>query len=63
MVPGDRESTSSARPELDSPEALRAATERLRALGIEDEVVFSCTSAEDLAARLGIQPAAGAPVA
>jgi hypothetical protein len=58
MAPGDVEPSTDPRPELDSPDALDAATERLRALGIDDEVVFSCTSADDLAAPPGIKPAA-----
>ena len=57
MAPHDVEPAATPRPDLNSPEALRAATERLRALGIDDEVVFSCTSADDLAAHLGIDPA------
>jgi hypothetical protein len=58
MAPHDRQPASEPRPDLNSPEALQAATDRLRALGIDDEVVFSCTSAEDLAAHLGVEPAA-----
>lgn len=58
MAPHDVELTAAPRPDLNSPEALEAATERLRALGIDDEVVFSCTSADDLATHLGIEPAA-----
>jgi hypothetical protein len=58
MVPRDVEPASTPQPELNSPEALRAATERLRALGIDDEVVFSCTRAEDLAVHLGVEPTA-----
>jgi hypothetical protein len=56
MAPRDVEPTPAPRPELNSSEALRAATEQLRALGIDDEVVFSFTSADDLAAHLGIAP-------
>jgi hypothetical protein len=57
MALHDVEPAAAPSPELNSPEALRAATERLRALGIDDEVVFSCTSADELAAPLGIEPA------
>lgn len=55
MTPRDVESATAPRPDLNSPEALQAATERLRALGIDDDVVFSCTSADDLAAHLGTE--------
>ena len=58
MAPHDVEPTSTPRPALNSPEALRAATERLHALGVDDEVVFSCTDADDLAAHLGVELAA-----
>jgi hypothetical protein len=57
MAPHDAEPAPAPRPDLNSPEALDAATARLRALGIDDEVVFSCTSADDLAAHLGSEPA------
>jgi hypothetical protein len=57
MAPPDVEPATAPRCELDSPEALRAATKRLRALGIDDEVVFSCTHADDLASHLGVEPA------
>jgi hypothetical protein len=57
MAPHDGEPAPMMHPDLNSPEALCAATARLRALGIDDEVVFSCTSADDLAAHLGIEPA------
>jgi hypothetical protein len=43
--------------ELNTPEALAAATEQLRALGIDDEVVFACTNVEDLAARMAARRA------
>ena len=56
MAPRDVEPAPEPRPDLNTPEALRAATARLRALGIDDEVVFSFTSADDLAAHLGIEP-------
>lgn len=56
MAPRDVEPAPAPAPALNSPEALRAATERLRALGIDNEVVFSCTSADNLAAHLGIEP-------
>ena len=56
MAPHDFEPPAAAGPDLNAPEALRAATERLRALGIDDEVVFTCTRADDLAARLGVEP-------
>ena len=56
MAPHDVEPAAAPRPDINSPEALRDATERLRALGIDDEVVFSCTSADDLAAHLDIEP-------
>jgi hypothetical protein len=58
MAPKDVEPAAAPSPDLNSPEALRAATERLRALGIDDEVVFSCTRADELAAHLEIEPAA-----
>jgi hypothetical protein len=58
MAPREVEPTTAPGSDLNTPEALRAATERLRALGIDDEVVFVCTSADDLAVHLGIEPAA-----
>jgi hypothetical protein len=58
MAPHDVDPTTAPRADLNSPEALHAATERLRALGIDDEVVFSFTSVDELAAHLGIEPAA-----
>jgi hypothetical protein len=60
MATHDVEPIPAPRPDLNSLEALHAATERLRALGIDDEVVFSCTRADDGAAHLGIEPAARA---
>lgn len=57
MVPRDAEATEDPQPDLNSTVALRAATERLRSLGIDDEVVFSCASADALAARLGADTA------
>ena len=56
MGPHDVDPAAAPRPDLNSPEALCAATARLRALGIDDEVMFSCTRADDLAAHLGIEP-------
>lgn len=44
MAPHDAE-PATPRPALNSPEARYAATERLRTLGIDDEVVFSCEPA------------------
>jgi hypothetical protein len=42
---------SSQRPrDLNSPEALHAATERLHALGIDEEIVFSSDNAADTTA-------------
>ena len=63
MAPHDVEPPTAPHPDLNSPEALHAATERLRALGIDDEVVFSCTSSDDLAAHLDVAPAACVSVA
>jgi hypothetical protein len=57
MAPQNVQPATAPRAELNSPEALRAATERLRALGIDDEVVFSCTHADDVASHLGVEPA------
>jgi hypothetical protein len=56
MAPHDVEPAPTLHPDLNSPEALCAATARLRALGIDDEVVFSCTSADDLAGHLASSP-------
>jgi hypothetical protein len=41
-------------PRATDPEKLRKATERLRALGIDDDVVFSSDSVEETMAYLGI---------
>jgi hypothetical protein len=57
MAPRDVEPAPAPPPDLNSPDALSAATARLRALGIDDEVVFSCTRADDLADHLGLEPA------
>ena len=57
MAPQDKgPSANDAAPtlaEMNSPEALAKATEQLRALGVDDEVVFRGTRVEDLVAHLG----------
>jgi hypothetical protein len=43
--------------QLNTPEALAAAAEQLRALGIDDDVVFACANVEVLAARMATRRA------
>ena len=53
----DHQAEATSLAELNTPEALAAATAQLRALGIDDAVVFACTNVEDLAARMAARRA------